>query len=48
MDLNFYKNWRVRFKEADAAFEDREEKLIDVACEIEQDLELLGEQCVEF
>ncbi|XP_021366126.1 probable phospholipid-transporting ATPase VA isoform X3 [Mizuhopecten yessoensis] len=47
LDLDYYKNWRVRFKEADASLENREEQLIDVACEIEQDLELLGATGIE-
>ncbi|XP_069129407.1 phospholipid-transporting ATPase VA-like isoform X2 [Argopecten irradians] len=47
LDLDYYKNWRVRFKEADASLENRDELLIDVACEIEQDLDLLGATGIE-
>lgn len=37
-----YEEWKVRFNEASAAMEDREEKILQVSCEIEKDLDLLG------
>ncbi|KAK3100160.1 hypothetical protein FSP39_015575 [Pinctada imbricata] len=47
LDKDEYKKWRRKFKEADSAMEDREEKLIEVACDIEKDLELLGATGIE-
>lgn len=37
-----YEEWKVRFNEASAAMEEREEKILQVSCEIEKDLDLLG------
>ncbi len=38
-----YKSWLRKQEEAETALDDREKKLFNVACEIETDLELLGE-----
>ncbi|XP_011442077.1 phospholipid-transporting ATPase VD isoform X3 [Magallana gigas] len=42
-----YEEWKVRFNEASAAMEDREEKILQVSCEIEKDLDLLGATGIE-
>lgn len=42
-----YEEWKVRFNEASAAMEDREEKILQVTCEIEKDLDLLGATGIE-
>lgn len=42
-----YEDWKVRFNEASAAMEDREEKILQVTCEIERDLDLLGATGIE-
>ncbi|XP_056012522.1 phospholipid-transporting ATPase VD-like isoform X2 [Ostrea edulis] len=42
-----YEEWKKKFNEATAAMEGREEKILQVACEIEKDLELLGATGIE-
>ncbi|XP_061165426.1 phospholipid-transporting ATPase VD-like isoform X2 [Saccostrea echinata] len=42
-----YDEWKVKFNEASAAMDNREEKILQVACEIEKDLELLGATGIE-
>ncbi|XP_076117823.1 phospholipid-transporting ATPase VD-like isoform X3 [Mytilus galloprovincialis] len=42
-----YKRWKKKFLEAEAAMQDREQKIMDVACDIEKDFELLGATGIE-
>ena len=39
---NEYDSWRLKFKAAEMALENRDDLLYDLACEIEKDLTLLG------
>ncbi|XP_022321882.2 phospholipid-transporting ATPase VD-like isoform X3 [Crassostrea virginica] len=42
-----YEEWKVKYNEASAAMEDREEKILEITCEIEKDLDLLGATGIE-
>lgn len=42
-----YKSWKKKYKEAESSMGDRENRLFEVACEIEKDFELLGATGIE-
>lgn len=47
IDINYYRDWALRYQDASVATQNREERMEVLASEIEQELQLLGATAIE-